>query len=137
MKIEQNGRNLMIREKTFLFRRGKIGDKPPSGYTPLDENDLPAFVLELDNKQVASACTMGEENHIFMISSFEWGKGYCTKLLEMWEKYAREKGYSKIIVSHVASDSLEHILEKKQKFSFEFDEFSEKTYYKNTLSPVC
>ena len=60
----------MICEDSFVFRKGKKGDKPPSCYIPIDENDLPAFVLELSNKQVASACTMSGDNHIFMISSF-------------------------------------------------------------------
>lgn len=124
----------MISDNGFVFRKGKIGDKPPSGYIPIDENDIPAFVLELNEKQVASACTMSGENHIFMISSFDWGKGYCTKFIELWEKYATVNGYSELIVSHVASDALEHILEKKSRFSFErLDECDEKIFRKDIL----
>lgn len=124
----------MICEDNFVFRKGKKGDKPPSGYIPRDENDLPDFVLELGNKQVASANTMSGENHIFMISSFDWNKGYCTKFLELWEKYARENKYRKLIVSHVDSDALEHILEKKRMFSFEREESSSGKIYRKDLS---
>jgi hypothetical protein len=114
-----------------VFRKGKIGDKPPAGYKPVDDNDAPTFVLEFENKQVASACTMGGENNIFMISSFDWRKGYCTKLLELWETYSIEKGYSKLIVSIVTDRVLEHILETKRSFRFELDEYDEKTYFKD------
>lgn len=122
---------------TFVFRKGKKGDKPTPGWcAPLpqeerEESDIPAFVLELDSKQVAAATTEAE-NHIFMIGSYEWNKGYCNRLLEEWEKYAKAKGYSELLVSKVCSDPLEHILDKLG-YSFELDEFNEKTYHK-TLS---
>ena len=53
----------MICEDGFVFRKGKKGDKLPSVSIQRrdendlpDENDFPDFVLELNNKQVASAC---------------------------------------------------------------------------------
>jgi RimJ/RimL family protein N-acetyltransferase len=95
----------MISEDGFVFRKGKKGDKQPADWGADIENDFPEFVLELRGKQVASARTRHGENHIFFISSFEWNKGYCTKFLELWEKYAKEKGYSEIIVSYVDTDA--------------------------------
>jgi hypothetical protein len=122
----------MICENNFVFRKGRKGDKLPSVLKSLDENDFPDFVLELSNKQVAAACTKDEENHILFISSFDWGKGYCTKFLELWEQYARENGYSELIVSGVDSGPLEHILEKKRMFSFEReDRMTGKIYRKD------
>ena len=109
----------MICEDGFVFRKGKKYDKQPSGYIPFDENDIPDFVLELNGNQVVAAKTIHGKNHIYMISSFEQNKGYCTKFLGLWEKYATEKGYSELIVSYVDSDALEHILEKKRLFIFE------------------
>jgi hypothetical protein len=118
----------MISEKGFVFRKGRTGDKTPHGYPKSDENDAPAFVLELNNTLVVSAC--GGENFIFIIESFDRCKGYCTKFLELWEKYAKEKGYTELIVSQVNNQSLEHILEKG-KFSFKLDKQNEKIYSKN------
>ena len=76
-----------------------------------------------------------------MISSVESGKGYCKKFLEMWEKYARENGYSALIISHVDNDALEHILEKKRRvFSFwkrrphERKVVTEKTFHHPTVN---
>lgn len=122
----------MICDGNFVLRKGKKGDKLPPGYLG-DENDVPAFVLELNGKQVGSACTQGEDKHIFMISTFDWNKGYCTKFLELWENYAREKGFTELIVSHVASDPLEHILEKRG-YCFEFDKCNEKIYHKKLVT---
>jgi hypothetical protein len=127
----------MICENGFVFRKGKKDDKPPKGWITDSEEDFagsPDFVLELHNKQVASACILGEENHIFMISSIVWNKGYGSKFIEFWEKYSRQKGYTEIVVSHVISDPLGHILEKRG-FSFELDESNEKIYRKN-ISPI-
>jgi hypothetical protein len=125
----------MIQEGNFAFRKGKIGDRFPSGYEPANQNESPDFVLELDGEQVASACTMGKENHIFMISSFEWKKGYCTKFLELWEEFAKKNNYPELIVSHVASDALEYILENKiSGYSFALDGQNEKIYHKSISS---
>ncbi len=121
----------MADNNDFVFRKGKKGDRPPAGYIALDENDFPAFVLDVVGKQVGAACVMGAENHIYMISSFERNKGYCTKFLQLWEDYLKERGYSELVVSHVASDALEYILEVKLKdYSFSKDEHNEKTYRK-------
>ena len=123
---------------TFVFRKGKKGDKPTPGWcAPLpgeenEEGDLPDFVLELDGKQVAAASTEAE-NHIFLIGSYIQNKGYGTKFLEEWEKYATAKGHSEVIVSQVCSDPLEHILDKLG-YSFVLDEFNEKTYRKKLKS---
>ena len=118
---------------TFVFRKGKVGDKPTPGWCePLPgetygEADIPTFVLEYNGKQVTAAS--GGENHISLIGSYEQNKGYCTKFLVEWEKYARTKGYSELIISEVNEPRLEHILDKLG-YSFELDEFNEKTYRK-------
>ena len=66
-----------------------------------------------------------------MIKTFESDIGHGTKFIELWEKYSKGEHFSKICISTVASDRLEHILENKLGFSLNgIDNSNEKMYTK-------
>ena len=117
----------MIREGKYVFREGKSGDRPASGWA--NQSGIPTFVLEYEGKQIGAA--HGSLCFIILIQVFDEDKGHGTKFIELWEKYAKDQ-CSQIEVSAVGSDKLEHILKDKRGFSLkEVDEFGDKTYTKN------
>ena len=121
---------IMICNGEYTFRKGKKGDKPSTGW--LNQNDVPNFILEFRGKQIGAAHTKGCGWHIFLIETWDWDKGHGTKFVELWEKYAKNERYQRLIVSEVASDRLEHILECKRGFFLkDIDEYGEKIYQKN------
>ncbi len=121
---------LMVEKNSFVFRKGKIGEKLPSVCLQ-DKNLAPDFVLELNGKLTVTACTMGIDNHIYAISSFDENKDYITKFLELWEEYTRNKKHPELIVSHIKDSTLEQILVDKRKFSRIFEDDRGKVYLKD------
>lgn len=112
----------------YTFREGRKGDKTADGFN--DTEDLPNFVLEFKGKQVIAAHTFGSKWHIFLIKSFEKGKGHGTKFLELWEKAAKENDCTELCVSHVESPTLEHILGETGFQFVGYDNCSEKKFIK-------
>ncbi|MCJ7430177.1 hypothetical protein MUO83_03025 [Candidatus Bathyarchaeota archaeon] len=111
----------------YVFRSGRIGDKSASGWTNPEEP--PVFVLQYDGKQIGAA--HGSQCSIVLIEVFIEDKGHGTKFIELWETYARTRGFKELEMEQVLNDKLEHILEKKRGFSLkEIDACNEKTYYK-------
>lgn len=119
---------LKISNGKYVFREGKKGDRPASGWA--DQKEMPVFVLEYDGKQVGAA--HGSYCYVILIEVFDENKGHCTKFIELWEKYVPTKGCSKLVVDQVSNAKLEHILKDKRGFCIDkIDEYGEKTFCKD------
>jgi GNAT superfamily N-acetyltransferase len=117
----------LVDEEKYIFREGKKGDRCAAGWA--DQTDIPTFVLEYENKQVGAA--HGSLCYIVVIQTFEQGKGYGTKFIELWEKYAKEHGCKKVDIDIVGNEKLDHILRDKRNFELtQTDDYGDKTYSK-------
>jgi len=128
--VNQNGpldRSEITVDGKYSFREGRRGDRKANGWA--DDDEIPTFVLEYEGKQMGAA--HGSLCFIILIQVFDENRGQGTKFIELWEKYATNKGCSELEVSAVGNEKLQHILEKKRCFSVrKTDEYGEKEYFK-------